>query len=85
MRQGRIVRDMGTHYFREVIHWRTGQPTGRRQRVNRFLCVGGPLAGAWRSSEELAHPDPNWRDYAPFNNAGSSKHSMVFIHKDLLS
>jgi hypothetical protein len=74
--------DHGTHYF---------VPSGntrRRRRVQRFLCVGGPLAGQARSFEELNEQfgPYNWRDgpYAPFNNAGTSKHKMVFISKELL-
>ena len=82
MPQGRILRDMGTHYTREVLHWQTGDPVpGRRQKINRFLCIGGPLAGVWRSSEELREEAPD--QYSDYNAAGgrrgANKHSMVFI------
>lgn len=32
MAQGRILRDVGTHYTREMLHRQTGQPTGRHRR-----------------------------------------------------
>jgi hypothetical protein len=77
-----ILSDKGTHYFVKTAPILRGGPP-RRHRVQRYLCIGGPCAGVWRSSEELSLEAPG--QYYPFNNAGSSTHSMVYIHKDLLA
>lgn len=87
MTQGQIVSDMGTHYYREVRHWRTGEPTGRRQRVQRYLCLGGPRNGVWRSADELINAGMIG-EYHRYNAGGGRRgkndHSMVFLHQDLL-
>ena len=76
-----ILSDKGTHYFIKTAPIMTGGPP-RRHKIRRWLCLGGPVADVWRSSEELAEQAPG--EYYPFNNAGSSSHSMVYIHRSLL-
>jgi len=77
-----ILSDKGTHYWVKTAPVRPGGPP-RRLKIRRSLCIGGPHAGAWRSAEELME-EKLWKDYHPFNNGGVSRHSQVFIHKELL-
>ena len=75
-----IVSDKGTHYYIIAKDWRGVE---RRRRINRFLCVGGPLNGLYRSGDEIREADL-WRVYCAFNNAGSSAHSMIFVHDEII-
>lgn len=75
--------DKGTHYIKDAPPRQVGGPR-TRQRVRRFLCIGGPCAGAWRSREELIDAGLD-RDYHRYNSAGGrGNHSQIFVHRDLL-
>jgi hypothetical protein len=64
-----------TPKYREYkITYKWGTATTK---AKRFLCIGGPLGG-----QRNTHFDEGMKDYFPFNNAGSSIHSQVYIHKD---
>lgn len=80
-----ILADKGTHYFVKTAPIRPGGPP-RRHRVHRFLCIGGPVAGLWRSSMELSDEGLT-AEYRDYNNASGRHqgHSMVYIHKELLA
>lgn len=45
----------------------------------RFLVVGGPLGGHYVSRYRIGN------DYTPFNNAGTSKQTMIWVYKPLLN
>lgn len=80
--RNKILSDKGTHYFVETAPIMPGGKP-RRHKIRRFLCIGGPLDKQWRSSEELYHEAS--LQYTPFNNAGSSLHSMIYVYKELLA
>ena len=72
----KIVWDKGTHLMVEDEDFRGRL---RKRRVQRFICVGGPHDGAYRAEFELEDKRTAPVRYRMFNNAGSSKHSAIWI------
>jgi hypothetical protein len=46
---------------------------------HKFLCLGGPLDGEYETQSEVRK-----HDYYGFNNAGTSGHTKIWIHNDLI-
>lgn len=81
-----IKKDLGHTVTYECDAYREGFRRTFKQR--RFRCVGGPLDGAHRTEVEhraegyLIGRQRNVFGYRPFNNAGGSSHSMVWVWID---
>ena len=81
-----IKKDLGHTVTYECDGYREGFRRTFKQR--RFRCIGGPLEGAHRTEIEHQNEDLIGRfskpgfGYRPFNNAGLSKHSQVWVWID---